>query len=68
MKNQGFLALSLASNQVAEVKRGVEMRNPDYEGYEDRTYFVGMQTITLRQRSKDRKTIRSAVCQPIHRD
>ena len=46
-------------NQVAEVKRGVG-RNPDYAGYEDRTYFVGMQTITLRQRSKDRKTIRSA--------
>lgn len=46
-------------NQVAEVKRGVG-RNPDYEGYEDRTYFIGMQTITLRQRSKNRKTIVSS--------
>lgn len=45
--------------QITEVKRGVG-RNPDYKGYEDRTYFVGMQTITLRQRSKNRNTIQSA--------
>ena len=45
-------------NQITEVKRGVA-RNPDYRGYEDRTYFIGMQTITLRQRSRDRQTIQS---------
>ena len=44
--------------QITEVKGGVG-RNPDYKGYEDRTYFIGMQTITLRQRSKTRKTIES---------
>ena len=46
-------------NQIKEVKRGVG-RNPDYKGYEDRTYFIGMQTITLLQRSKNRTTIRSS--------
>ena len=45
-------------NQIDGVKRGVK-RNPDYKGYEDRTYFVGMQTITLRQRSGKRKTVES---------
>ena len=45
-------------NQITEVKRGVG-RNPDYKEYEDRTYFIGMQTNTLLQRSKNRKTIES---------
>lgn len=45
-------------DQIAEVKRGVG-RNPDYKGYEDRTYFIGMQTITLLRRSKNRTTIQS---------
>lgn len=34
-------------------------RNPDYVGHEDRTYFIGMQTITLRKRSENRKTVES---------
>lgn len=45
-------------NQITDVQRGVG-RNPDYEGYEDRTYFIGIQTITLRQRSEEHQTIRS---------
>lgn len=44
--------------QVADVKRGVG-NNPDYTGYENCTYFVGMHTITLRQRRTKRKTIES---------
>ncbi len=47
------------SKQTTEVKRGVK-RNPNYKGYEGRTYFIGMQIITLRQRSKNRETIQSA--------
>ena len=35
-------------------------RNPDYKGYEDRTYFIGMHTISLRQLSASRKIIESA--------
>ena len=44
--------------QIAEVRRGVA-RNPDYNGYEDRTYFIGMQIVALRQRNQNRKTIES---------
>ena len=46
-------------NQIAEVKQGVR-RNPDYLGYEDHTYFIGMQIISLRLRSENRETIESA--------
>ena len=52
------ISWSTLVNQIAEVKQGVG-RNPNYEGYEDRTYFIGMQTVTLRQRSGNRKTIDS---------
>ena len=45
-------------DQIAEVKRGVG-RNPDYKGYENRTYFIGMQANTLRQRSEKRDFIES---------
>ena len=45
-------------DQIAEVKQGVG-HNPNYEGYEDRTYFIGMQIISLRQRSENRKAIES---------
>ena len=45
-------------DQITEVKRGVG-RNPDYKDYKDRTYFVGMQTVTLRQQSSKRRTIES---------
>ena len=45
--------------QIAEVKLGVR-RNPDYNGYEDRTYFIGMHTTTIRQQSKSRKIVESA--------
>ena len=45
--------------QIGEVKLGVR-RNPDYKGYEDRTYFIGMHTISLRQLSASRKIIESA--------
>ncbi len=46
-------------NQIAQAKQGVR-HNPDYNGYEDRTYFIGMQIITFRLRSKNRETITSA--------
>ena len=45
-------------NQIGEVKRGIA-RNPFYDGYQDRTYSIGTQTITLRQRSEKRKTLES---------
>ena len=44
--------------QITEVKQGVR-HNPDYDEYEDRTFFIGMQTITFRLRSKNCKTIKS---------
>lgn len=46
-------------NQIVEVKQGIA-HDPDYEEYWAHTYFIGMHTVTIRRRSKNRKTIRSA--------
>ena len=45
-------------NQVTAVKQGIA-KDPDYQGYESRTYFIGLQIITLRQRSSRLETLQS---------
>ena len=50
------------TEQVNRMRRGVG-KNPDYEGYESSTVFVGMHIITLRQTSKDCNKIKAALAE-----
>ena len=55
-------AWNTLTEQVIQMKDGVG-KDPDYQGYESRTVFVGMHIITLRRMSKDRSKIDTALAE-----
>ena len=56
--NKISVSWSTLINQISEVRDDLVI-DPVYEDFENHTYFVGMHTITIRQRSKNRETLQS---------